>query len=162
MLQIDESNAMARANIYFENLLRDFCDEVLLGGLSMAKSHVALLLESLDEGFAGPAWHGPSLRAALRGVTPRVAAARTGPRRHNIWEIALHAAYWKYAVRRRLTGEKSHSADYVGRNWFVRPGDIKNAREIERAWQSDLALLAKEQRELKRVVAALKDSELDR
>lgn len=128
----------------------------------MAKSHVSLLLESLDEGFAGPAWHGPSLRGALRGVMPALAVARPGKGRHNIWEIALHAAYWKYAVRRRLLGEKAHSAAYVGRNWFTRPGNIKNSSELARAWRHDLALLSREHRGLCATVAALRDSDLDR
>ncbi len=136
----------------------------------MAKSHVALLLASLDEGFAGPAWHGPSLRGALRGITHRAAAARPGAGRHNIWEIALHAAYWKYAVRRRLLGENAHSDAYDGRNWFVRPhssrqkstASPKNAAPLELAWREDLALLSREHRELCATVAALRDSELDR
>lgn len=132
----------------------------------MAKSHVALLLESLHEGYAGPAWHGPSLRGALRGVTSRTAAARPGAGRHNIWEIAVHAAYWKYAVRRRLLGEKEHRFAYEGRNWFTRPDGsksrAKSAASLERAWSEDVALLSRAHRELCATVASLKERDLDR
>ncbi len=92
----------------------------------------------------------------------RAAAARLGAGRHNIWEIAVHAAYWKYAVRRRLTGEKEHSFRYDGRNWFARPGDLSGGAAMERAWREDLALLSCEHRELCAVVKKLKDGELDR
>lgn len=66
---------------------------------------IRLLLALLDEGFDRAAWHGPNLRGALRGLTAAHAAQRPAPGRHCIWEIALHCAYWKYAVCRRLTGE---------------------------------------------------------
>src|SRR5262245_15169856 len=65
-----------------------------------------LLLRMLDEAYKTRTWHGPNLRQSLRGISARQAAWRPGPRRHNIWEETLHAAYWKYVVRRRITGEK--------------------------------------------------------
>ncbi len=62
-----------------------------------------VLLDLLDEAFDKKSWHGPNLRGSIRGVTAQQAAWRPGPDRHNIWELTLHAAYWKYVVRRRLT-----------------------------------------------------------
>ena len=51
-------------------------------------------------------WHGgASVLGALRGLSPEVASWRPYPDRHSIWALALHVAYWNYAVRRRLTGE---------------------------------------------------------
>src|SRR2546421_4767314 len=44
------------------------------------------------------------------GITARQAAWRPGPGRHNIWEVTLHAAYWKYAVRRRIEGGKDRKS----------------------------------------------------
>jgi len=67
---------------------------------------VRLLLDLLDEAFDKKSWHGPNLRGSLRGVTPELAAWRPRPRGHNIWELTLHAAYWKYVVRRRITGSR--------------------------------------------------------
>ena len=63
-----------------------------------------MILSLLDQAYDRPSWHGTNLRGSLRRVTPEQAAWRPGPARHNIWEIAVHAAYWKYAAWRRLTG----------------------------------------------------------
>lgn len=82
-----------------------------------------MLLELLDEAFEKRSWHGPNLRGVLRGVTAEQAAWRAAPGRHNIWELTVHAAYWKYAVRRRLLGEKRGSFALEGSNWIERPGE---------------------------------------
>jgi hypothetical protein len=109
-----------------------------------------LLLALLDEAFERKAWHGPNLRGSLRGVTAREAAWRPGPGRHNVWELALHAAYWKYAVRRMLTGERRGSFPEKGSNWFRRP-----AAATAKSWRSDVALLVGEHRKLRRAAAAV-------
>lgn len=110
-----------------------------------------LLLSLLDEAFEKKSWHGPNLRGALRGVTAEQAAWRPAPGRHNIHELTLHAAYWKYAVRRKLTGEKRGSFARGGSNWLS-PGD----------WRKDVALLAGEHQQLRRAVAALTAAERQR
>jgi hypothetical protein len=117
---------------------------------------LATLLALLDEAYDKRAWHGPTLRGALRGVTAAGAARRPGPGRHNVWELAVHCAYWKYAVRRRLTGEKRGRFPLEGSNWFPRPGEAS-----DRAWKADLELLANEHRQLRAVVAALPPAALD-
>ena len=111
-------------------------------------SSLSLLLEVVDQAYQRKAWHGPNLRQSLRGVSPKAAAWRPGPGRHNIWEIALHAAYWKYVVRRRLRGEKRGSFALKGSNWFKRPVELS-----EKAWRADLALLESEHRQLRQAVA---------
>ena len=80
-----------------------------------------LLLSLLDEGYEKKTWHGPNLKQSLKGVTAWQAAWRPGPGRHNIWEFTLHAAYWKYAVRRRIEGGKHGSFVLKGSNFFTRP-----------------------------------------
>jgi hypothetical protein len=120
---------------------------------------IALLLRQLDAAYERSAWHGPNLRGSLRGVTAAEAARRPAPGRHNVWELAVHAAYWKYAARRRLTGEKRGSFELSGSNWFERPAA---GGASERAWRADLALLDREHRALRDVVAGLPDSSLDR
>ena len=107
-----------------------------------------MLLELLDEAFDRQSWHGTNLRGSLRGVTASQAAWRPETRRHNIWEIAVHAAYWKYAVRRRLTGIKRGSFALKGSNWFSRP-----AAETDKAWREDIQLLVEEHRRLRRAIA---------
>lgn len=104
----------------------------------------ALLIEAIDQGYDRRAWHGPNLRQSLRGVSALVAAWRPEPGRHNIWEIAVHAAYWKYIVRRRLLGERRGSFTLKGSNWFTRPVEL-----TEKAWRADLAFLESEHRKLR-------------
>ena len=84
-------------------------------------SSIALLLQMIDEAYDKKSWHGPNLRGGIRGLSPAMAAWRPAENRHSIAEIAVHAAYWKYTVRRRLRGEKRGSFPLKGSNWFPRP-----------------------------------------
>ncbi len=104
-----------------------------------------LLLALLDEGHSKKTWHGPNLKQSLKGVSAKQAAWRPRRRRHNIWEITLHAAYWKYAVRRRLEGGKRGSFVLKGSNFFARP---EQGKATEAAWRADRAILENEHREL--------------
>jgi len=97
-----------------------------------------LVLTLLDEGYLRKTWHGPNLRQSLKGVLASQAAWRPAPGRHNIWELALHSAYWKYAVRRRIEGGKRGSFILKGSNFFTRP---ETGKASEAAWHADLALL---------------------
>jgi uncharacterized damage-inducible protein DinB len=97
----------------------------------------------IEEGYRRRAWHGPNLKGALRGVSAAEAARRPGRGRHSIWEIALHCAYWKYVVRRRLLGAERGSFPREGSNWFALP-----AERSEGAWRRDKALLESAHREL--------------
>jgi hypothetical protein len=123
-----------------------------------SRGRIGTLLALLDEAFNVQSWHGTNLRGALRGVDVRTAAWRPRTTRHNIWELTVHAAYWKYAVRRRLTGEKRGSFALQGSNWFPRPVDGRDAR----AWTSDVKLLVREHESLRRVIEELDERELDR
>ncbi len=111
-----------------------------------------VLRRLLDEAFDARAWHGTPLYGALRGVTAARAAWRPGAGRHNIWEVVVHCAYWKYAVRRRLTGGPRGGFALKGSNWFARPalGDA-----TDRAWRRDVALLVDEHRKLRAEVSRL-------
>jgi len=111
----------------------------------------------LDEAFDRKSWHGTNLRGAIRGLSASDAAWRPTKNRHNIWEITVHAAYWKYTVRRRLLREKRGSFPLKGSNWFVRP--IEGVDQDEQ-WQSDVRLLVETHRSLRGAVAALAPSDL--
>jgi uncharacterized damage-inducible protein DinB len=124
--------------------------------MSAPEPVIAAALELIDEAFDRKAWHGPNLRGTIRGVSAAEAAWRPAPGRHSVWELVVHAAYWKYAVRRRLTGEKRGSFGLTGSNWFARDGGD------ERAWAEDVRLLSSEHRKLRAVVAGLRDRDLDR
>ena len=81
----------------------------------------SVILDLFEEAFERKTWHGPNLWQALKGVSAKQAAWRPVPLRHNIWEETLHAAYWKYAVRRRLQGGQRGSFVLKGSNFFPRP-----------------------------------------
>jgi hypothetical protein len=118
---------------------------------------VALLIRLLDESYEKKAWQGPNLRGSLRGVTAGQAAWRPSPGRHNVWELVLHAAYWKYAVWRLLAGQERGAFAEKGSNWFARP-----VSPTERAWRADLALLDAQHRRLRAAVAKLPGGALAR
>jgi hypothetical protein len=124
-------------------------------------SPLTLLLSSIDEAFDRGAWHGPTLFGSIRGVTARQAAWRPAPRRHNIWEVTVHAAYWKYAVRRRLAGEKRGSFALKGSNWFLRPVGKLGAGN-QRAWEEDVRLLIDQHRKLRAAIAEVPVRALER
>jgi hypothetical protein len=104
-----------------------------------------IILALLDEGFSRKTWHGPNLVQSLKGISAQQAAWRPAPGRHNIWEVTLHSAYWKYAVRRRIEGGKRGSFVLKGSNFFVRP----EGNATEKAWKADRGLLAKEHQALR-------------
>jgi hypothetical protein len=116
-----------------------------------------LVLALLNEAYEEKTWHGPNLKQSLKGVTARQAAWRPGPGRHNIWELALHAAYWKYTVRRRIKGEKRGSFTLKGSNFFARP---QKGKLNENAWRADKQLLEHEHvalvKTIRKAVSALK------
>ena len=118
---------------------------------------IASLIASLDEAYDRRSWHGTNLRGSLRGLSASSAAWRPGPGRHNAWEIALHAAYWKYAAWRRITGEKRGSFARAGSNWFAMPTPASEA-----AWRKDVALLQQYHRLLRAAVSRLADEDLER
>lgn len=115
------------------------------------------LLFLIDTAYDHVSWHGPNLRGSLRGVTPSQAAWRPAAGRHNIWELTVHAAYWKYVAWRRLTGAKRGSFPLEGSNWLSRPQEI-----TVRAWRADIALLEDTHKTLRAAVAALDSRGLDR
>ncbi len=119
------------------------------------KFQVTLLLQLIDEGYNKKAWHGPNLRGSIRGITARQAAWRPAKGRHNIREIVVHCAYWKYVVRRRLLGEKRGSFPLKGSNWFQCPTGLTEA-----AWKADLKLLADMHKNMVLAIGRLSDPDL--
>jgi len=110
---------------------------------------VAPLLALLDTAYDKASWHGANLRGSLRGVSLAAAAWRPQPGAHNVWELLVHAAYWKYVGWRRLTGAARGSFPLEGSNFFERPVEASAA-----AWRADLRLLDAMHRDLRAAVAA--------
>jgi hypothetical protein len=117
------------------------------------------LLQLLDQAYNKHAWHGTNLRGSLRGLTPEQAAWRPGQGRHNIWEITVHAAYWKFCVRRHLTGDRDLRFPRKGSNWFRLP---EKGLSGPTQYKADLALLDGEHRALRQALADFPASRLDR
>lgn len=117
---------------------------------------VRILVDLVDEAFDRRSWHGTTLRGSLRGLRDADVTWRPGRGRHNIWEIAVHAAYWKYAVWRRLTGGTRGRFPLVGSNWFACPDPSG------RTWRNDLALLDDMHAQLRDEVTRLDAAILDR
>lgn len=53
------------------------------------------------------------------GLNAQEASGHRTKSGHSIAEIALHCAYWKYAVRRRLSRGKRGAFPWKGSNWIV-------------------------------------------
>ncbi|MBF6594808.1 MAG: DinB family protein [Thermaceae bacterium] len=123
----------------------------------MADSRVELLLTLIDQAYDVRTWHGSNLRNALRGVDAETALWRPQPERHNIWELALHCAYWKYIISKALRGEESKS------NFPRKPANFAAIPEkpTPKAWKEDLGLLEQYHLELRQAVAALKAKDLE-
>ena len=113
------------------------------------------LLTFIDQAYDKKAWHGPTLRGALRGVSAKEALWRPSPKHHSIWDITLHTAYWKYTVRNRLLDGPRGSFPRKGSNWFKSGG---NPAE----WKKDLELLGQQHKLLRETIAGLAPSKTTR
>ncbi len=120
-----------------------------------ALAPIDLLAELVAEVFDGKSWHGPSLRSTVRRVTATQAVWRPGRGRKCIAEIVLHAAYWKYAARRRLRGDQRGSFALKGSNWFAVPAKLTDAE-----WKGYLKLLDTEHAQLLDAIAGLNPADL--
>jgi hypothetical protein len=126
-------------------------------GTQTMTSDRSLLLQWIEEGFSKKAWHGPNLRGAIRRVDSAQASWRPARGRHNIVEIVVHCAYWKYAVRRRIRGDKRGSFALKGNNWFALPERISDAQ-----WKQYVKHLDAEHEALTQAVAEAPWAELCR
>jgi hypothetical protein len=113
------------------------------------------LLAVIDAAYDHKSWHGTNLRGSIRGMGASQAAWRPSPKRHNVWELVVHCAYWKYTAQRRLSGAKRGSFALTGSNWFERR-DAGNDRE----WRQDIALLESTHKALRNAVVQLTPSDL--
>lgn len=119
-------------------------------------SEMKILLQAIEEGYSKKAWHGTNLRGSIRGLAAKDALWRPGKNRHNIWEIVVHCAYWKYIVRRRILEEKRGSFPVEGSNWFIRP----IGRIDEKEWKQDIKLLDDMHKLLVTAIKTIKSSNL--
>src|SRR5687768_7665318 len=115
-----------------------------------------LIILQLEQAFRQPSWHGTNLLGSIRRLKSSDAAWRPFPDRHNIWELIVHAAYWKYTVYRRFAGIRRGSFLFKGSNWFLRPTEMSDG-----ALKADVMLLKNYHAELIEAVRQFKTSDLE-
>src|SRR3990170_5588137 len=116
-------------------------------------SEVARIQDQLKRAFEEGAWHGPSVREVLAGVTAAKAVAKPMPNAHSIWEIVHHVTAWEYGVRRRIEGEKVEMTPE--QDW----PPVTDTSEA--TWNDALADLEKGYQQLQAAILRLDDSQLD-
>lgn len=114
------------------------------------------LLTALEQAYRRKSWHGATFRGALSRVDAEMAAWRPAEGRPNIWEIAVHAAYWKHNVWRRVSRDEVPRFPLAGSDWFPRPESGVDAE----AWKRDLEILKRMHEGLLGAVSELTDSDL--
>jgi hypothetical protein len=122
----------------------------------MPDPRIDLLLRQLRQAFDERAWHGTNLLGSLRGLRPAVVAWRPQPGRHNVAELAVHAAYWKYRVHRKLSDAPPRAFGLPGTNFFPREGV-----PTDDEWAADLSLLKQWHERLLASVEAFDPHRLD-
>ena len=108
---------------------------------------IQLLLRELDQAYDKKAWHGTTLRGSLRGLTVKEARWRPARGRHNIWELVLHTAYWKYIVLRKLGGDSELKFPRPGSNFPRLP-----KKTDSKTWAKDVRLLQEQHTGLRKAV----------
>jgi hypothetical protein len=96
------------------------------------------LITLLDEIYLGPAWHGPSVKEALDGVTAAAAKKTLADDRNSIWELVLHLAHGRHLLIERVKNASIPAFPRKIREpwWPVIADDMNDA-----AWRKDLQLL---------------------
>jgi uncharacterized damage-inducible protein DinB len=119
-------------------------------------TEIERILDQLKRAFEGNAWHGPSVREALAGVTAAQANARPLANAHSIWELVYHIAVWEDAGRRRLEGDRAQIDISSPDDWP--PADEKS----EAAWEQAKAALDRGHEALREAIARVSESRLDK
>jgi len=117
-------------------------------------SEIDRIADQLRRAYEGEAWHGPSLREILAGITVEQAARRPLPQAHSIWELVLHIAAWESIVRRRLGGEAVEATPE--QDW----PPVRDSSDA--AWKKTLDDLDRGHHQLRQAIAALTDDRLSR
>jgi uncharacterized damage-inducible protein DinB len=116
-------------------------------------SEIERIKDQLRRAYEGPAWHGPSVKELVAGMTAEQAAARPLSGAHSIWEIVLHIAAWDEGARRRLAGDRAELS--TEEDW----PSVSDTRET--AWRGTLDMLEKNHRGLRDALDGLDEARLD-
>jgi uncharacterized damage-inducible protein DinB len=115
-------------------------------------SEIQTIIDDLKNIHDGEAWHGPSLKEILSGVTADQAAAKPLQNAHSIWELILHIAAWEGVFMRRLAGLQMGEPE---------EGDFPVVTDTsEDEWRRTLARFDDRHRRLIEAISALTDERL--
>jgi len=106
--------------------------------MSESTKPVQLLIDFLDQAFEKSAWHGTTLKGSVRHVDHELAVWRPDSGQHNIREIIIHTAYWKYTIWKKLVGKTDVTFDYRGTDWQKLPHKLD-----ARLWLTEKAIIKK-------------------
>ena len=113
------------------------------------------ILDQLKRAFEGHAWHGPSIKELLNGVTAAQAHARPLANAHSIWELVHHIAVWEDVGRRRLEGDPAEVPISSTEDW-------PPAEDLsEAAWEKSKAALERGHQALVDAISRVAESRLD-
>src|ERR1700674_3736560 len=118
-------------------------------------TEIERILDQLKRAYEGNAWHGPSVREVLAGITAEQAHARPLQNAHSIWELVHHIAVWENVGRRRLTGDRAAIDISSPEDWP--PADDTS----DAAWEQAKAALDRGHQGLVEAIADLLESRLD-
>ena len=118
-------------------------------------TEIERILDQLKRAFEGNAWHGPSVREVLAGITAEQAHARPLQNAHSIWELVHHIAVWENVGRRRLTGDRAAIDISSPEDWP--PADDTD----DAAWEQAKAALDRGHQALVEAITKVTESRLD-
>ena len=121
----------------------------------MSKERLELILQMLDA-KKNQWFGGPSAAGSFRTVTSELALWKPQGMKHCIWELALHIAYWEYAVRRMLENGQKGGFPRTPSDWPAIPVDPS-----DEAWKIDRKLVKQERDALINTVRAFDEKRLE-
>lgn len=123
----------------------------------MKDSRIEYILQTLNPPHGKGLWYGgPSTIGSLKGVNYKQALWKPDKKRHSIWELTLHIAYWNYAVRNKLIEGEPAKFPRSPSNWSKI--DLKAG---EKEWNEDKKLLSTEHNLLVETIRKFDSKKLD-
>lgn len=111
------------------------------------------IADQLHRAFHGSAWHGPSVKETLAGVTAVAASSHPLDGAHSIWELVHHLNAWIVEVNATLRGKEYESMK--GEKDWPPVTDTSAA-----AWDRDLEILERSENSLEETVRAFPPEKL--
>src|ERR1051326_7730679 len=118
-------------------------------------TEVERILDKMRRAYEGNAWHGPSVKETLVGITAAQAHARPIANAHSIWELVRHIAVWEDVGRRRLEGDRAEIEISSTEDW---PASDYTS---EAAWEQAKAALDRGHQALVEAISRVPESRLN-